>query len=270
MSYTPAEIAQAAALLVQRIPGLTPVAATTWVTAEQGDNNNIIGVTYMAGGQQHLYQYSTLAQGALAAGNLWGARIYAPFRAAVAATSDPAKQLQAIAASPWNHPYYTSARSGFPAAIARLTGQPAPALTTAAAVSPAGGSSGGGTFQAGPPVTPGASGGGTTFTTDQWNAVIASLPPGTRYLSATNVGLLKASAAAQGIDLSGTDLTKFYGQSISALRDALAAKGIIPGANLLPFNFLDFSWVPSVAVNLAILGTVLVLGYKGLTKTLGE
>jgi hypothetical protein len=265
MSYTPAEIAQAAALLVQRIPGLTPAAATIWVTAEQGDNNNIIGVTYNAGGQQHLYQYSTLAQGALAAGNLWGARIYAPFRAAVAATSDPAKQLQAIAASPWNHPYYTSARSGFPAAIARLTGQPVPALTTAAAVSPAGGSSGGGTFGATPPV-------GSRTVAD----LLSALPP-THQLTASDVEMIVGELTVSGpndpiIVSQRAYYTRYIGKPINKVPvSSSSAFGgqMLSGLGGIPADFGTFGWVPGLAVNVGILALILVLGYKGVTEVLG-
>ena len=76
MAYTQAEIAQAVSLLTQRIPGLTPTAANVWVTSEQGDNNNIVGVTDAHGVP---YIYSTLAQGASAIGRsirCWGMKLY--------------------------------------------------------------------------------------------------------------------------------------------------------------------------------------------------
>ena len=267
MAYTQAEIAQAVSLLTQRIPGLTPTAANVWVTSEQGDNNNIVGVTDAHGVP---YIYSTLAQGAQAAANLWSSKFYAPARAVVATTTDPAKQLQAIADSGWNIPYYHNLKSGFPQAIARLTGQPVPALTTAAKVTPtASGASG---------TTPPAA-----TATSSWTVanLLSALPPA-HPLAATDIEMILGELTVSGnndpiIATQRAYYTKYIGQPINKVP---VYAGSAFGGQLLGIDpnaiaaaaakalFGDFAWVPGLAVNVGILALVLVLGYKGVTEIL--
>ena len=108
MPYTSAQVDQAVTYLTARIQGLTREAARVWVLAEQGVNNNVLGVTYRdASGGQHLFAYPTLAMGAEAAARLFNtSSYYTAARKAIASTSDVAAQLQAIAASPWNGGHY--------------------------------------------------------------------------------------------------------------------------------------------------------------------
>jgi hypothetical protein len=107
MAYTGAQIDAAAAALARAAAGLHLDVAHAWVTAEQGDDNNMVGVTYTDASGQHLYQYPSLTAGAQAAAHLIATGPYAGIRAALA-TGDSQRQAQAIIASPWNHPYYSN------------------------------------------------------------------------------------------------------------------------------------------------------------------
>lgn len=82
-------------------------------------------------------------------------------------------------------------------------------------------------------------------TADQWNAAIACFnsqhpqpihPPAgfTPTVSAAQLPDLVACANQNGISITLADLTPYAGQSLSAIRDALAAQGTIPGAQLIP------------------------------------
>lgn len=116
MTYTANQMNQAVAALVKAIPGLQPDVARAWVTAEQGVNYNILGVTYTdSSGKQRLYSYSSWDQGAQAAAHLIATGPYGGVRAALK-TGSSQKEAAAIIASPWNHPYY----SGTSSAVAGL------------------------------------------------------------------------------------------------------------------------------------------------------
>lgn len=95
---------------------LTPDAARQWVTAEQGEDNNILGVTYSTPTGRALYDYPDLAAGARAAANRVATLgIYAPLRASLRPGVSTGDQLAAIIASPWNRPnspYYRRAFTG--------------------------------------------------------------------------------------------------------------------------------------------------------------
>lgn len=107
MSYTPAQMDAATAALVAAVHGLHPDVARAWATAEQGVDFNILGVTWRdSAGVQHLFRYTSWAEGAQAAANLVANGPYAGIRAALAGGSSRA-QAAAIIASPWNHPYYS-------------------------------------------------------------------------------------------------------------------------------------------------------------------
>ncbi len=107
MGYNPLQTIQATNAMVAAMPGLQPSVARAWVSAEQGDNFNIVGVTYNNATGQHLYQYSSFTQGAQAAANLLKSNpAYAGIRQAIA-SGDAKQQAAAIIASPWNHPYYS-------------------------------------------------------------------------------------------------------------------------------------------------------------------
>lgn len=73
----------------------------------------------------------------------------------------------------------------------------------------------------------------TTANANQWNSVIACMPSGTRYLSATNAAQLQACAAKYGVPLPA-DLSQYYTRTMSDVRDALASAGTIPAANEIP------------------------------------
>lgn len=108
MSYNPIQMMQATSAMTKAIPGLQYDVARAWVTAEQGDNYNIVGVTYNDATGQHLFKYSSFDQGAQAAYNLLKSNpAYAGVLKALQ-TQDSQKQAAALIASPWNHPYYSS------------------------------------------------------------------------------------------------------------------------------------------------------------------
>lgn len=108
MAYTAAKIEQAAQLLIKALPGLHIEVARAWVTAEQGDNNNVLGLT---DANHVLYKYPTLAAG-ITANAKWvlnPASPYGGIRASLKGGSI-AVQGKAIIASGWNvrnSPYYT-------------------------------------------------------------------------------------------------------------------------------------------------------------------
>lgn len=107
MAYTTAQMVAATDALVAAIHGIHSDVAHAWATAEQGVNYNILGVTYRDATGQHLYKYSSWAQGAEAAAHLIAtSQYYGGIRAAL--SQDSQHQAAAIIASPWNHPYYST------------------------------------------------------------------------------------------------------------------------------------------------------------------
>ena len=107
MSYSPSQLAAAAAALVAEVHGLRADVARAWAEAEQGVRYNIVGVTYIdAHGRQRLFAYSSWDEGARAAAHLIATGPYAGVRAALAGGSSR-DQAAALIASPWNHPYYS-------------------------------------------------------------------------------------------------------------------------------------------------------------------
>jgi hypothetical protein len=103
MSYSLYDKNQAAAAMVKAFPGMNLHTAVVWVTAEQGDNHNILGVTYYDKlHRQRLYKYGTFEEGAAAAAKI----IFAdPQYANVVASlkrNDIHDQLYAIARCPWH------------------------------------------------------------------------------------------------------------------------------------------------------------------------
>jgi hypothetical protein len=188
------------------------------------------------------------------------------YTAAVAAArhNDGAGYLRGVTSAGWGTSYSCAAGYYGAGVAAAATSTPgvAPGTTPPSSSPPP--SSG---------ATPGASAAPVTLTADQWNAIIAGLTPGTRYISATNAAQIVALAKAQGLDLSGLDMTQFYGKSVSTLRDYLAAKGSIPAAVLVPGLDIGaaIAGLPaalggalgSLLVNGAVLVVVLLLAYKG-------
>lgn len=120
MTYTSSQMDQAVNALVRNIPGLQPDVARAWVTAEQGVNYNILGVTYTNSTGQHLYSYSSWDQGAQAAAHLIQTGPYAGIRSALQ-TGNSQKEAAAIIASPWNHPYY-SGKSSAVSSLQKIAG----------------------------------------------------------------------------------------------------------------------------------------------------
>ncbi len=234
MAYTQAQISQAAQLLTTKIKGLTLPAAKVWVTAEQGDNNNVLGVTYYIGKVQHLYTYLSLADGVQAAADLFNRNpAYAAARAAVAATTDPAAQLRAIAASPWNGGHYASSSAFAP----YLSGQ---AVSTAPSPSPASS-------------TPGSSCAARLaslgVSTDPQHKITAS--EAARIFSAMNPNFRPGNAI---YDLGVGEITGMTVQDFCNTPGIDVMPAPVQAVQKAVANFTDWSWVPEVAVNLGILG----------------
>src|ERR1019366_8737144 len=104
------------------LPGLLPVVADAWTSAEVGAYNNL-GITYYSGGKQYAQQFATPQAGAAAAAAQLRALpgYYAPLLASLKSTN-PNTQATAIAKSPWNghgagnptySPYYSRIFAGF-------------------------------------------------------------------------------------------------------------------------------------------------------------
>lgn len=110
MTYSTAQKNEAARALVRYLPGMHYRVARAWVTAEQGGNNNIFGVT--VGGV--LQRYSSLDRGARAAATR--IKTLAMYRPILVSTRGGThrQQATAICRSPW--------RLG-PAGLKRVGGQ---------------------------------------------------------------------------------------------------------------------------------------------------
>ena len=107
MAYSAVRIDAAARLLQAALPGLHYDVARAWVRAEQGANNNVLGVTYYSGGHQHLYTYPTMALGIAAAARLvLTSGHYGGIRQSLKGGSS-AQQAAAIVNSPWNGHHYS-------------------------------------------------------------------------------------------------------------------------------------------------------------------
>jgi hypothetical protein len=122
MAYTTAQMNAATGALVSAIHGLHPDVARAWASAEQGVNYNILGVTYVKDGRQHLFTYGSWGEGAQAAAHLIATGPYGGVRSALAGGTS-AQQARAIIASPWNHPYYSTGRGAI--ALRAVAAQPA-------------------------------------------------------------------------------------------------------------------------------------------------
>lgn len=99
MAYTQAQINQATAALQQALPGLNANVAKAWVTAEQGNYNNITGLTNSSGQLIHFNSYQDAATAI--ANNINTNPIYANLSAAIKSGNAQA-QAQALATSPWH------------------------------------------------------------------------------------------------------------------------------------------------------------------------
>lgn len=106
--YTPARVDYLANYLQKLLPGLTHSAATKWINAEKGVSGNVLGVTYKdANGKQHLYEYGSQEAGLRAAVNLLHRKSeYDAFLTSLK-TNNTTAEIKALAASPWNHRYYS-------------------------------------------------------------------------------------------------------------------------------------------------------------------
>lgn len=109
--YTAARIDYLARYMQTQLPGLSYDAAVKWIRAEQGENGNVLGVTYRDASGQRLYQYQSQEAGIRAAVALIkSSGNYSGIRGSLG--QDTASQLRAIAASPWNAPsHYNSGRT---------------------------------------------------------------------------------------------------------------------------------------------------------------
>lgn len=259
-TYTNAQIEPLAQRMVQQLPGLDINLARVWIRAESGVGNNPLGVTSVQGRISKLNTYSTPIAGIDAAINLLkSSSYYAGIRTAISSGS-VTDQAKAIIASPWHSrgsPYYTDVftKAGFLSSTSPIPGGGASTPIT----------------QLPSITTPGSSVTQDTLTADQWNAVIAELHSkygwtSIQKISATNFADVVAAAKTQGLDLSNLDWTQFYGKYVSDLRDNLSTRGIIPGANLLDFNFdivAAVMFIGVILVGITLIGTGGLIAIKG-------
>lgn len=250
--------------------GLCGSVALAWVTKENGVGNNVLGVGYSNG---HLPTFPTWQQGLDAAvAAVQSSSYYAGIRAAIA-SGDCCKQRDAIIDSPWSGDFYGAKLSGGPHF-------PSVAGCGAYAGRWAGAGGGGSTL---PPTTT-----GPTYTADQWNQTISCItakhPQQVHPAAGSSGTTIQASwipdviacAAANGIALTSAQVQPYVGQTLSAMRDGLAAQGVIPPASI-DLNPLDAlgplaGAVVGAAAPLIVGGAVVLLivllGYKGLTMIL--
>jgi hypothetical protein len=93
---------QAAKALVKALPGMNIHAAVCWITAEQGDYHNMLGVTVYVNGRQTLVHYANFDESAQAvAKRLKSDTQYAGIIKSLE-RNDIHDQLSAIARSPWH------------------------------------------------------------------------------------------------------------------------------------------------------------------------
>lgn len=247
-------------LIQQFTGGLVPSSVgVVWLSVENGDNNNPFGVTgRTASGGQYLIQYPTLADGVRAAAQLLlTSPTYASTRRALeAARGNPAAAGQAIVESPWNRPYYAT----------KLV----PKLL-AAGLWPGGTS----TSSSGMAST----GSGTLA---EWLGKKPSEPFTKGDLARLVDGYHSVGFGAI-VELKLVPLLRVYvGHPISSLPTSIKIDSQHPAVSVVPRSaqsevtdavgglFGDlFGWVPSFAVNGAILVTILVLGYVGIRRVAG-
>lgn len=256
--------------------GLDYHVALNWLAAENskvGNGTNALGIRcgnsagsgLEVGCDAHGFAiYRNAVDGVKAAAWLVAHGPYSGVRNAIA-KGTPAQQRAAIVASPWAAGNYHggtgfssagisgSAPSSGPTAI--LTA--APRLAVAAAVAGAG-SSGGGTF-------------GRTVAN-----LLSGLTP-THPLTATDIEMILGELTVSGpndpiIASQRAYYTKYIGKPINQVPVSGASVfggALETGTAAIPNVFGDWSWVPGLLVNAAILGVVLVLGYRGIRELLG-
>lgn len=252
--YSPAQIDSLAQQLMRGIQGLSYTAAKTWITAESGDNNNVLGVTHPTSTGSVLNTYATPQQGIAAAINLFNtASWYRDAKAAIMTTPNATAQLRAIAATAWNPNHYV----GNDAFKPYLGGQ---ASTSTSAAAPA----------ATPPATS-----TSTSSSGQTLADYLGRPAGELLTQATIQSFVARASRETGERQD--DLTSYYadwlghqlgqipapGSSFNSSFFAGAARSPSPadvGADLFGQYF---GWVPNVIVGGAVLVIVVGLGIAG-------
>lgn len=264
-AYTKSEIEQAVAVLTAKIKGLTTEAARVWVRAEQGQGNNVLGVT---DGRGHLYSYPSVAAGAEAAARLFNtSRYYASARAIVAGTASASTQLRAIAASPWNGGHYRKSTAFAP----YLNGSP-PRVTVAGTAPGLGATVM--TVSAPTPTGPPSGSNGSAPSAGGTLADYLGLPGGT--LLTVSLARQVAARAAPETGEKESTLFAFYFDFVGHRLDTIAAPGMAFNAGVFggaqrspaPLDGLTEA-LRMLLVNSAILATILGLGYLGARRLLG-
>lgn len=213
--------------------------------------------------------YRSATDGMKAAAWLVAHGPYSGIRNAIA-KGTPAQQRAAIVASPWAGGNYhggvgfssaglggsTTSSRGPAAGVAIAS---APAMAAAAASGAIGaGSSGGGTF-------------GRTVA-DLFSGVTP-----THRLTAADIEMILGELTVSGpndpiIASQRAYYTKYIEKPINQVPVSGASVfggSLTTGTGAIPNVFGDWSWVPGLLVNIAILATVLVLGYRGVRELLG-
>ena len=247
--------------------GLEYHVALNWLRSEGSQQRgNPLGVNYTAAhGPTY---YANWRQGLDAAVALL--RRSANYRGILAAIArnNPAAERAAIVASPWSGSSHYGGGAHFSTA-----GIPGAGSTSIP-------SHEGPSNPMSKPLPTSSGSANPSYTADQWNAFIALAHQSgaQRFIGPENVNAIRSAAAASHIDLSGISLTDFYGRSLSDLRDALAAKGTIPGATLVPDIAGAIGALPGAVLGaltpliagVAILAVVGVLGWSGTKDLLGD
>ncbi len=259
-----------------RLTGLSFTAALAWSAAEVGSNNNLglmpatsnCPVATTADGKTYC-AYPTPAAGAAAAAQLINSSsMYAGIRAS--AGKSVQEQLNAILHSPW-HLGRTDGADPYYAGIFKQYGYV-----------PGAGSSGGGTFQApaasAPPAGAGASSPPATMPTINIAAGHVLNAGDVLYLTQTLAaagwfpgwGGAHSAGAAYLNGLAGQAWSPALLAQIATHFGASQAStaGAVPAADALA-AFLNFSWVPAVAIAGGVLVAVLVLAHSGVEELLG-
>ena len=143
--YSTSRVDYLAKYLQSLLPGLDYGVATKWINAERGVSGNVLGVTYNSGGSQHLFTYPSQEAGLRGAVALLHSNsAYSGFLNSLS-SKNATTEARALAASPWNHSYYTNVFKSYIGGTASTgsgTGSAAPTTpnaTTASSTTSGGG-----------------------------------------------------------------------------------------------------------------------------------
>jgi hypothetical protein len=189
---------------------------------------------------------------------------YGAVRTAIAGGT-PAEQRASIVNSGWAAGYYHGGTGFSSAGIPGMAGTPAGSDMSADSLTPAAAAA------AGSPV------GGSSAPTGRTVADLLSGLKPTHLLTAADIEMILGELTVSGpndpiIASQRTYYTKYIGKPINQVPisgSSVFGGSLETGIGGIPNIFGDWSWVPGLVINVAILATVLILGYRGVRELLG-